>query len=84
MPIQQKNILATIKKGETESIEFKRTFDRQAIETLAAFANSKGGRVLVGINDKGKIEGIKVGKETIQSKTSLWKRFRLLSTESTN
>lgn len=36
-------------------MEFKDTFDRQVIETLAAFASSAGGRVLLGITDSGEV-----------------------------
>lgn len=36
------------------------------IETLVAFANSKGGSVYIGINDKRKIVGITLNKETVQ------------------
>ena len=59
-------ILDIINKGESETTEFKATFDQAAIETLAAFANTKGGHVLVGVADSGKILGIQLGKETVQ------------------
>ena len=59
-------ILDLITKGESETVEFKSAFDQAAIETLAAFANTKGGHVLVGIADSGKILGVQLGKETIQ------------------
>lgn len=36
------------------------------IETLVAFANSKGGSVYIGINDKRKIIGVTLNKETVQ------------------
>ena len=37
---------------ETQHIEFKPNFNEDVIETLVAFANAKGGRVLVGVDDK--------------------------------
>ena len=58
-------ILNFIKKGESETIEFKSTLDQAAIETLAAFANTKGGYVFVGVADSGKIVGVQLGNETI-------------------
>jgi ATP-dependent DNA helicase RecG len=40
-------------RKETQHIEFKPNFNEDVIETLVAFANAKGGKVLVGVNDKG-------------------------------
>jgi ATP-dependent DNA helicase RecG len=49
-----KKILAS---GETESIEFKESPGRAFFETISAFANSRGGIVLLGIDKNGKIKG---------------------------
>jgi ATP-dependent DNA helicase RecG len=38
---------------ETQHIEFKPNFSNDVIETLVAFANAKGGRVFVGVDDRG-------------------------------
>jgi ATP-dependent DNA helicase RecG len=59
-------ILNLLKKGESEKVEFKASFDQATIETLAAFANTKGGHVIIGVTDAGKINGVQLGKETIQ------------------
>lgn len=56
-----------IPAGESETVEFKSSFDREVIETLAAFANAKGGKVFVGISDNGKAAGVQLNKETIQA-----------------
>ena len=55
-----------IRGGESETVEFKTSFDQATIETLTAFANTKGGAVVIGLTDSGKIKGIQLGKETIQ------------------
>ena len=34
---------------ETQHIEFKPTFNEDVIETIVAFANTKGGKALVGV-----------------------------------
>ena len=60
-------IKKTLNAGESETVEFKTSFDKDAIETLTAFANTKGGRVFIGVSDEGKIKGINLGKETVQS-----------------
>ena len=53
--------LAVIKCGETSTLQFKQAFAGQKAlaSELIAFANSKGGTLLVGIEDKtGKIVGL--------------------------
>ncbi|MBI5096920.1 MAG: putative DNA binding domain-containing protein [Nitrospirae bacterium] len=57
--------LDLIGKGESENTEFKEKFDREAIETAVAFANTKGGIILIGVTDKAKVKGIQIGKETM-------------------
>jgi ATP-dependent DNA helicase RecG len=51
---------------ETQYIEFKPNFNEDVIETLVAFANTKGGRVLVGVNNN----GLPVNNFTIGMKVS--------------
>ncbi len=55
-----------ITRGESETLEFKRSFGAEAIESLCAFANADGGTVLIGVEDDGSISGITVGKMTIE------------------
>lgn len=42
-----------IKKGESEEIEFKKSLAerKEILETISAFANSKGGTIFVGIEE---------------------------------
>ena len=53
--------------GESETVEFKTSFGKEVIETLVAFANTKGGTILIGINDKGEVIGVRIGQETLQN-----------------
>ncbi|SMD00348.1 AlbA family DNA-binding domain-containing protein [Pedobacter nyackensis] len=47
--------------------EFKSTFNDAVIETLVAFANTKGGKVLIGIDNTGiPVNGFTIGSETLQ------------------
>ncbi len=46
--------------------EFKENFDQEAIETAAAFANTDGGTILIGVSDRQEIKGITIGKETLR------------------
>ena len=52
---------------ENLNTEYKSSFSDAVIETLSAFANTKGGQVWVGVNDAGiPIPGIVIGTESIQ------------------
>jgi len=74
MILNEKTILALVESGESETLEFKRNFDKDAIETITAFANTKGGIILVGVEDNGNISGI-----IILLKTYRWKKSGSLS-----
>lgn len=56
-----------IENGESETTEFKENFDKEAVETAAAFANTKGGVILIGVSDKGEIKGVRIGKNTLKN-----------------
>ena len=58
-------LLDIIAKGENNHVEFKSSFNDEVIVSLVAFANSKGGHVLVGVSDNGKVKGVQLGKETL-------------------
>jgi len=53
---------------ESENLELKSSFSdwKAIIISLAAFANKKGGQVLVGLADDGKAANLQVGKSTIE------------------
>jgi len=62
-------LLEMIKKGEGETLEFKEGFgeEREILETICAFSNSRGGRILIGVDDRGRIKGVALGKNTLQN-----------------
>ena len=61
------NIKNIIEQGEGQYIEFKEIFNKHVIETIVAFANTQGGNILIGVNDKKQIIGIKSNSETLQN-----------------
>ncbi len=63
----QKDILNIIAEGENERVEFKTSFNKEVIETLVAFANTKGGAVYIGVSDKGKITGVNINNESLKN-----------------
>ena len=60
------DIQKLLKTGESETVEFKKTFGKEVIISLSAFANTRGGKVIVGVDNKGRPTGIDVGPETEQ------------------
>ena len=55
-----------ILSGESKDVEFKSTFNIDAIVSIGAFSNSNGGRLIIGVNDVGNISGINVSHEIIK------------------
>ena len=58
-------LLRSIAAGESQTQEFKTSFDKACITSLVAFANTQGGTVWVGVTDKGELQGTTLGKETL-------------------
>jgi predicted HTH transcriptional regulator len=54
-----------IAEGENQQLDFKYCISdsRKIARTLSAFANSDGGRILIGVRDNGSIAGIKSDEE---------------------
>jgi ATP-dependent DNA helicase RecG len=56
-------LLQFLETGENAQVEFKTSFDREAIESLSAFANATGGTVVVGVDDNGVVHGLQLGRD---------------------
>ncbi|WP_199118888.1 helix-turn-helix domain-containing protein [Pedobacter sp. ASV28] len=59
------NIKRLILAGENVSLDFKKTISNceKIAKTLVAFANNKGGKLLIGVADDGTIKGVKAEEE---------------------
>lgn len=54
-----------ISQGEGEGLDFKQEISgvQKIAKTLVAFANTKGGKILIGVKDNGKILGARIEEE---------------------
>lgn len=61
-------LLRLAQGGESETVEFKREFPKQArdlAKEIAAFASTSGGRLLLGVADDGSILGVEKAQEAV-------------------
>jgi len=61
-----------IEIGESETLEFKKSTGewKEIIKIISAFANKKGGVILVGVDKKKEVCGVTIGKGTIEDLTN--------------
>ena len=76
-PANAKQLAALVKDGEGPALEFKRSTGemKEAMQTLCAFLNGSGGRVLFGIRPEGTIEGQSVSDQTLRDVAQSADRF---------
>ncbi len=55
-----------IKDGESDTLEFKENFTKEVAITAGAFANTKGGTILIGVTDGRKIRGVSLSNEALK------------------
>jgi len=58
--MDKKELEFILQKGEGFKIEYKESFGKSIAKEIVAFVNAQGGKIFLGINDKGKIKGINV------------------------
>jgi ATP-dependent DNA helicase RecG len=62
-------LIKQILEGESDTVEFKKTTAslREGIETVCGFANHRGGYILFGVDDNGKVIGGQVTDDTLKN-----------------
>jgi ATP-dependent DNA helicase RecG len=57
---------------ESMMIEWKPSLSqtKEIIETISGFANTEGGKILIGITESGKVKGVEIGKGTVEELTN--------------
>ena len=65
MKVKEHHIQDLIQEGEHQMLDFKFEISdsRRIARSLAAFANTDGGRLLVGVKDNGAIAGVRSDEE---------------------
>ena len=64
--MDKNEILKLLDREEGNRLEFKERFTDSVLKTIAAFANTYGGLIIVGVNNKREIVGIDVDGENYQ------------------
>jgi ATP-dependent DNA helicase RecG len=59
-------------RKESETLEFKKSVGewKEIVETVSAFSNTSGGKIVVGASNSGKILGTRIGKNSIEDLTN--------------
>jgi Predicted transcriptional regulator containing an HTH domain and an uncharacterized domain shared with the mammalian protein Schlafen len=62
------NIGGIVGSGESEIVEYKASLAewRDVVETISAFSNRSGGRLLIGVTDDCNVIGVDIGRNTIE------------------
>ena len=64
------DLVKLIASGETESLELKESLNETFYKTISAFANTKGGVILLGVNNQGNIVGIESSTKFLEDLTN--------------
>ncbi|MFQ5745326.1 MAG: RNA-binding domain-containing protein [Acidobacteriota bacterium] len=77
MPTTMEQVAALVKRGEGETLEFKRSTGelKEGMRTLCAFLNGSGGTLLFGVRPEGAIVGQDVSDKTIREIAHAATRF---------
>jgi len=60
------DFLKLLEEEESNKLEFKEAFSDSVLKTISAFANTYGGVIIVGVNDRREIKGIEINDKTYQ------------------
>nr|QNO51926.1 hypothetical protein IKDNKBHE_00003 [Methanosarcinales archaeon ANME-1 ERB6] len=61
------DLLKLISRGENEGLELKESLrlKEEICQAVSAFSNAKGGSILVGVSNDGKVIGVDIGRNTL-------------------
>ena len=70
--MDKKELEFILQGGENDNVEFKPSLSQmnEIVQTISGFSNLRGGTLLVGVSDTGRILGCDIGKDTIEKLTN--------------
>ncbi|MBI4243456.1 MAG: putative DNA binding domain-containing protein, partial [Planctomycetes bacterium] len=60
MKLTKQDLEIILQEGEGHTIEFKESFTSSIAQDIVAFTNATGGRIFIGVDDSGKVNGINI------------------------
>ena len=60
---------------ENQNLDFKQIWEYEFLEYVSGFANSQGGSLLIGVDDKGNVVGVANAEEQVYRKRLLPRRL---------
>jgi ATP-dependent DNA helicase RecG len=60
LTMKKKELTQILQEGEGQFVEFKEKLDNSLVKEIVAFSNASGGKILLGVDDSGKIKGISI------------------------
>jgi len=63
----RKKLKKLIEENESTELKSSLSLINEIVEAVAAFSNARGGRVIIGINNSGKVLGVEIGKSTMEN-----------------
>lgn len=58
--MNKKTLELMIKEGESYNLELKESYSDSIAKEICAFVNANGGKILLGVNDKSEVKGLKI------------------------
>ena len=67
--MDKKELKLILEEGESEKVEFKPSLSQMdaIVQAVVGFANLRGGMILIGVSDGGKVLGCEIGKGSVEN-----------------
>lgn len=68
--MNEKKLKILLASGETETVEFKERLNESFYKSISAFANTRGGTILLGVDKEGNITGVDSSSRFLEDLTN--------------